>query len=137
MGYEIAVTAALAIYLYGVSVRDIRQRQIYNVTPFIVIMSAPLITSIPLTERLLGLAALFVPLFVASIRTDGFGMGDVKLCAAFGFLLGAVLSYIALVLALLCAAVFGKITNNKSLPLAPFLCGANMAAIILEVIIQC
>lgn len=64
-------------------------------------------------------------------------MGDVKLSAAFGFMLGTVSEFTALALALMCAVIFGKITKCKSLPLAPFICGANMAVIITEVCLRC
>lgn len=70
--------------------------------------------------------------------TNGFGMGDVKLCAAFGWVLGAFTEYCSLAVALTAAVVVGKITNNKLLPLAPFLSGAGMVAIIFkEVFISC
>ena len=54
------------------------------------------------------------------------------------YVLGAFTGYCSLAVALTAAVVVGKITNNKLLPLAPFLSGAGMAAIIFrEVLISC
>ncbi|MGN0679263.1 MAG: prepilin peptidase [Oscillospiraceae bacterium] len=137
MGYELSIFTALAAYLFGISVRDIRCRKILNVTPMVVIMASPFLTDIPFTERVLGLIAVFVPMLIVNIYTNGFGMGDVKLCAAFGFVLGTIPEYIALILALSGAVVVGKIKKHKSLPLAPFICIASMAVILMEVILKC
>lgn len=98
--------------------------------------------SLPLSSRLnrqkKSLFGLFLPLMAVNFLTNGFGMGDVKLCAAFGWVLGAFTGYCSLAVALTAAVVVGKITNNKLLPLAPFLSGAGMAAIIFrEVLISC
>lgn len=132
MGYELAVGAALVIYLFGISVRDIRYREILNITPLVLIMAAPFLTNIPFSDRVIGLTAVFIPLLLVNLLTNGFGMGDVKLCAAFGFMLGAVPEYIAAALALSAAVTVGKITGKKSLPLAPFICGAGMAILLCE-----
>lgn len=138
MGYEVTIFALTTIYLIGISIRDIRWREISNLAPVVLIMASPFLTIMPITERLIGLAAVFIPLLAVNLFTNGFGMGDVKLCAAFGFVQGAVTEYIALAIALTAAVIVGKITNNKSLPLAPFLCGAGMAAIIFkEALLKC
>ncbi len=138
MGYELAIITALIIYFSGISIQDIKRREISNSAPIILIMASPFITDIPLVESILGLIAVFVPLFIANITTNGFGMGDVKLCAAFGFVLGALAEYAAIALALSAAIFVGKITNKKSLPLAPFICSANLAVIFFtEVFLLC
>ena len=87
-------------------------------------------TNIQLPERILGLFGLLIPLAAVSVITNGFGMGDVKLCAAFGWTLGAFTAYCARAAALTAAGLAGKITHQKRLPLAPFLCGAGMAMIL-------
>ena len=92
---------------------------------------------VPLPERILGLFGLLIPLAAVSIITNGFGMGDVKLCAAFGWTLGAFTAYCALAAALTAAVLAGKITHQKRLPLAPYLCGAGMAAILIMEAFQC
>lgn len=136
MGYETAIITALTIYLFGISAQDIKYRKISNCAPIILIMSAPFICVIPFAQQIIGLAAVFLPLFAANILTDGFGMGDVKLCAAFGFITGAFAEYAALALALTTAIIIGKIKKIKSLPLAPFICTASMAVLIMEVFTQ-
>ena len=57
-------------------------------------------TNIQFPERILGLFGLLIPLAAVSVITTGFGMGDVKLCAAFGWTLGAFTAYCALAAAL-------------------------------------
>lgn len=138
MGYEVTLYALTAFYLFGISVQDVRWRKISNFAPLIIIMASPFISSTPLLERAVGLLGLFVPLIAVNVLTGGFGMGDVKLCSAFGWLLGALSEYCALAAALIAAVTVGKITKNKSLPLAPFICGASMAAVIFkEVLLRC
>ena len=136
MGYEIAIFSALCIYLFGISVKDVQCREISNCAPVILIMAAPFLSTIPLSQQIVGLLAVFIPLFAVNILTNGFGMGDVKLCAAFGFVLGTAGEYVALFLALLSAVIVGKITKKKSLPLTPFLCSASMTVLLLEVVLK-
>ena len=90
MGYELAVITMLTIYFFGISVRDIRYREISNAAPIILVLASPFLTIIPFSDRMIGLFAVFVPLLLVNIITNGFGMGDVKLCAAFGFVFGAI-----------------------------------------------
>lgn len=142
MGYQVTVFSLVAIYLFGISRQDIRRHEISNFAPVVLILASPFISTTPTVERIVGLFGLFLPLMAVNFLTNGFGMGDVKLCAAFGWVLGAFTGYcslaVALAVALTAAVVVGKITNNKLLPLAPFLSGAGMAAIIFrEVLISC
>ena len=117
------VFSLVAIYLFGISRQDIRRHEISNFAPVVLILASPFISTTPTVERMVGLFGLFLPL---------------KLCAAFGWVLGAFTGYCSLAVALTAAVVAGKITNNKLLPLAPFLSGAGMAAIIFrEVLISC
>lgn len=135
MGYQVTVFSLVSIYLFGISRQDIRCREISNFAPVILILASPFISTTPTVERFIGLFGLLLPLMAVNFLTNGFGMGDVKLCAAFGWLLGALYEYITLAVALALAVIVGKITDNKSLPLAPFLCGAGMVAIILKEVI--
>lgn len=138
MGYELTVYVLTAIYLAGISVQDIQRREISNAAPLVIVLASPFISSSTGAERIIGLFALLIPLAMVSIITNGFGMGDVKLCAAFGWTLGAVAAYGMLAAALFGAVVVCKVTKEKSLPLAPFISGAGMAAVILkEVILRC
>lgn len=132
------VFSLVAIYLFRISRQDIRCHEISNFAPVVLILASPFISAVPIAERILGLFGLLIPLAAVSIITNGFGMGDVKLCAALGWTLGAFTAYCALAIALTAAVVVGKITNTKLLPLAPFLSGAGLAAIIFkEVLISC
>lgn len=138
MGYEVTVFSLMVIYLFGISMQDIRWRRISNFAPMILIMASPFISSTSLLERVIGLFGLMIPLTAVNLLTNGFGMGDVKLCAAYGWMLGAYAGYCALAAALIGTVAVGKITKNKSLPLAPFINGAGMAAVIIkEVILRC
>jgi len=123
------VTLALFLLLVWVSVHDLRTRKIENyVHPFI--MDAGFfINNLTVTGRLAGAVICFVPLLVANILSkNGFGMGDVKLAGAFGFVLGvngglfAVIAGLSLML--LTAGVYQLCLKiKKAVPLAPFLCG--------------
>ncbi len=137
MGAELAVFTALVIYLTGISRTDIKTREISNFAPLVIIMSTPFLNMIPFTERLIGFFGVGLFLLAVNILTDGFGMGDVKLCAAFGFLLGAFVECIALVLALMVALICAKMKKINSLPLAPFLCSASMAALVITEVLKC
>lgn len=137
MGYELSVFVLTAWYLAKISAEDIRCRTISNFAPIFVIAASPFLSCTLLSERILGLLALLIPLFAVNVMTNSFGMGDVKLCAAFGWTLGAVWGYGALVFALAGAVFVGKITHKSSLPLAPFISFCGMAAIILKEMFLC
>lgn len=72
---------------------------------------------------LLGFALVPLPFFIAALKTDKMGGGDVKLMAACGFALGVTdglwMMIWGLLLALLWNAAFRR--GKNSLPLAPFL----------------
>ena len=98
----LTISVILAIYLTHISAEDIRTREISNFAPFIIIAASPFLNELSLSARITGLLALFITLFAANLIAD-IGMGDVKLCAAFGFALGAVPEFIAVLLALISA----------------------------------
>lgn len=121
------VLIILGIYLTRVSLNDTATREISNCAPIAVIMASPLISSLHPTERFIGLLAVFVPLFILSFILK-LGMGDVKLTAAFGFVIGAMPEYVALLSALIAAALINKfIKYQDGIPLAPYICLANLA----------
>lgn len=129
MGIDHAVFTLLCVYFFGISRQDVQRREISNCAPVVLILASPFVSTVPFPERILGLFGLLIPLAAVSVITNGFGMGDVKLCAAFGWTLGAFTAYCALAAAVLA----GKITHQKRLPLAPFLCGAGMAMILVHI----
>ncbi len=137
MGTELTIFTLLCVYFFGISRQDVQRREISNCAPVVLILASPFVSTVPFPERILGLFGLLIPLAVVSIITNGFGMGDVKLCAAFGWTLGAFTAYCALAAALTAAVIAGKITHQKRLPLAPFLCGAGLVTILLMEAFQC
>jgi leader peptidase (prepilin peptidase) / N-methyltransferase len=84
---------------------------------------------IPLETRGLGLIAMSLPMVITNvIREDSFGGGDIKMCGATGFLLGAPQMVAGSLLALLLAGIYSgvalllKIKKPKdSFALGPFL----------------
>ena len=95
--------------------------------------------SIPLESRGLGLLAMSLPMFLTNLlRQDSFGGGDIKMCGAAGFLLGAPHVIAGSLMGLLLAGVYGgivlllKIKKPKdTFPLGPFL-SAGFITIMLE-----
>lgn len=137
-GYDFTVFCLLSVYLFGISRKDILYHEISNFAPVILILSSPFVSSIPLSERILGLLGVFLPLVAVNVLTNGFGMGDVKLCAAFGWILGAYTEYCSLAAALTAAVIAGKFNHNNRLPLAPFISLSGMAALFIkEGILKC
>lgn len=122
----VTVLLILSVYLAKVSLQDIQYREISNCAPVVVMLAAPLLSELPLSERLIGLAGVFIPLLLLNLLLD-IGMGDVKLAAAFAFVIGAQ-EYAAIVIALAIALVANKIKKyDNGIPLAPYLCAANLA----------
>ena len=83
----------------------------------------------PFGLRCAGLFAIAAPMVLANlVRRESFGGGDIKLCGAAGFFLGAPTAAAGVLLALLLAGFYGsvalmlKVKNAKdSFPLGPFL----------------
>lgn len=128
----LTISVILTIYLTHISAEDIRTREISNFAPFIIVAASPFLNELSLSARITGLLALFITLFAANLIAD-IGMGDVKLCAAFGFALGAAPGFIAVLLALISAKIFAHIKKEQEMPLAPFICAANAVVFLLEV----
>lgn len=93
-------------------------------------VSCPVITAVPVGERLLGMVCVSLPmLFISVLTSGGFGGGDIKLLAASGFFLGARITLVSAVLALFLAGGYGafmlaakKMSRRSCLALGPFLC---------------
>ncbi len=77
---------------------------------------------IPLPERILGFLLPGASLLFCAVRYDGVGGGDVKMTAAMGFCFGLYGLAAILIFAFLPAFVYVKMTGQKSIPLAVFLC---------------
>jgi leader peptidase (prepilin peptidase) / N-methyltransferase len=95
---------------------------------------------LPLAMRGWGLVAMSLPmLFVNRIKEDSFGGGDIKMCGAVGFFLGAPLMMAGAMIGLLLAGVYGgivmflKIKKPKdSFALGPFLSFGFVAVMMAE-----
>lgn len=90
-------------------------------------------------ERLLGLAVTGVPLLLAAVLSHGgMGLGDFKLAAACGLVLGWKLGLTGLFFAIISAAVFGLVWAaatrrglKSAIPFGPFLAGGFLFALLL------
>ena len=85
--------------------------------------------AIPLVDRGFGLIAISLPMLFANVvREESFGGGDIKMCSATGFLLGASQMIFGALLALMLAGLYGGFTlvlkikkPQDSFALGPFL----------------
>jgi len=77
---------------------------------------------VPLLERILGFLLPGASLLFCAVRYDGVGGGDIKMTAAMGFCFGLYGLAAILIFAFLPAFVYVKVTGQKSIPLAVFLC---------------
>ncbi|MEM5780514.1 MAG: prepilin peptidase [Lawsonibacter sp.] len=69
-----------------------------------------------------GLLLLGLPLLACGLCSPtSMGGGDIKLCAALGFLLGPLMGGVLLLAALLAGTIYGAIRRENRVPLAPFL----------------
>lgn len=132
----LTIFTVLAVYLAHISAEDIRTRKISNFAPVIIISAGSFLNDISFFDRIIGLITVFSVMFLANVLAN-IGMGDVKLCAAFGFMLGAIPEFIAVLTALIAAKITGKITHENNLPFAPYICAANLAVYLLEVFLLC
>lgn len=86
-------------------------------------------------ERLIGAAAIALPMFLIGVFFSGFGFGDVKLMAACGLLMGWKLSLLAFILAAVAAAAVAAVKLLKKtakakerMAFGPFIAGGFTAA---------
>ena len=83
---------------------------------------------LPIVDRVIGLVAISIPMLLIAVLFGGMGMGDVKLLAVCGFLLGWKLILFAFLAASMSAAVYAvimmikKAAHRKSeIPFGPFI----------------
>lgn len=92
----------------------------------------------PLTERVVGIVSVSLPLLLITIAIPGaFGGGDIKLMAAAGIFLGWKWSLLAAFLAIVTGGVYGiwllatkKIERKGHFAFGPFLCGGMAVAVL-------
>jgi leader peptidase (prepilin peptidase)/N-methyltransferase len=93
--------------------------------------------NVKLTDRIIGFAAVSVPLFLLTLLVkDAFGGADIKLMAVCGFLLGWQLAILAFSLALLPGGLYAiflllksKENRNRRIPFCPYLCAGIAASL--------
>ena len=88
-------------------------------------------------DRVIGLFAISVPLYIIVLITGGMGEGDVKLFAVCGFLLGWKLILLTMLLSSIFAAVIGiilmvnkKATRKTELPYGPYIAFASIICLL-------
>lgn len=84
--------------------------------------------NLPLLDRIIGLFAVSLPLFLVFIFYGGMGFGDVKLFAVSGFLLGWKLILLTILVSSVLGAIFGitlilrkKAGGKSEIPFGPFI----------------
>ncbi len=94
--------------------------------------------SLPLLDRIIGLFAVSVPLLLIVIFIGGMGMGDVKLFAACGFLLGWKLILLTMLVSSVLAAIFGiylmitkKAGRKSEIPFGPYIAFAVIICLLI------
>lgn len=131
------------IMLYA-AVVDFKTRRIPDFVPAGILLCGVLrilsgLLTIP--ETAIGMFANGLPLLLFAVFAKSgkaMGGGDVKLCAALGFMLGFYSGYFVIALGLFFSLFYAKVTarqKNSSVPLAPFLSmgyGVVFITIILE-----
>ncbi|MCI9370889.1 MAG: prepilin peptidase [Lachnospiraceae bacterium] len=140
------------IFLVSSAIFDIQIRIIPNFIPLALLGAKIILVILQLIGKQITWSDMIVNLFVAiiciiillvisKITHDGIGMGDVKLLAAIGFVLGLELLWAVLLLSsLLCllVAIILLISKTKtlkdSLPFAPFIMFGYMISITLYIV---
>lgn len=115
-----------AVPLLWAAVSDYRKRIIPDWTWIVIlalgVISAFLLPAPALYERIAGFLLPGLCLLLLAVKFGGVGGGDIKLTAAMGFAFGLYSLAAILFLALLPACVYAKVTRQRSIPLAVFLC---------------
>lgn len=136
-------TAALGM----AAISDLKTRTVPNLAPLLLLAAgifhllAVSFTLHNLVSALLGSAIGGFPLLIMALFRGTIGGGDVKLAASAGFVLGWLLSYLALMAALFAFVLYGCFIQPKKegkkapgLPFAPFYAAAAFGAFVLPIL---
>jgi len=108
------------------AITDFRKRIIPDWTWIAIVLfggiSAFLLPYPTLPQRIVGFLLPGICLFILAIKYGGVGGGDIKLTSAMGFCFGLHGLAAILFFALPPAYLYSKVTRQKSVPLAVFLC---------------
>lgn len=115
-----------AVPLLWAAVTDYKKRIIpewtWTAILLIGIVSAIFLPELPLYERIAGFLLPGLCLMFLAMKYGGVGGGDIKLTAAMGFTLGLNTLAVILLFALFPAYIYARVTKQRSVPLAVFLC---------------
>lgn len=115
-----------AIPLLWAAVMDFKKRIIPDWTWIAILLtglaSAFSLPAPALYERIAGFLVPGLCLLFLAMKYGGVGGGDIKLTVAIGFAFGLNTLAAILLLAMLPACIYSRVTKQKSVPLAVFLC---------------
>lgn len=115
-----------AVPILWAAIMDYRKRIIPDWTWIAIlllgVMSAFILQYPTLLQRIAGFLLPGICLFFLALKYGGVGGGDIKLMAAMGFSFGLYGLAAILFFALIPALLYSKVTQQKSVPLAVFLC---------------
>ena len=120
------VLLCCAVPLLWAAVTDYAKRIIPDWTWIAILLiglvSAFFLPAPALYERIAGLLLPGLCLLFLAAKYGGVGGGDIKLTAAMGFAFGLNTLAVILLFALLPVCIYARVTKQKSVPLAVFLC---------------
>jgi len=131
--FDIAALSAflIAMLLLAIAVIDFKTMTIPDsllvVLAVIALLNIIFIHNITITERLIGLVCVSIPMLLLEITLGAFGMGDIKLMAVAGFLLGWQNTLLAMFIGIILAGIVGirilivKKGKEKKMPFGPYL----------------
>ena len=134
---------AFVIMLILVAIVDNWKMEIPNgfviIIAMIAIMAMVFQDDISLTNRLIGMVCVSLPLLIITmIIPNAFGGGDIKLMAASGFYLGWQLTLLSFLFAVLAGGIYGigllvtkKKERKEHFAFGPFLCGGMVISLFL------
>jgi len=131
--FDIAALSAflIAMILLAIAVIDFKTMMIPDsliiVLAVIALLNIIFIHNITITERLIGLVCVSIPMLLLAMTLGAFGMGDIKLMAVAGFLLGWQNTLLAMFIGIILAGIVGirilivKKGKEKKMPFGPYL----------------
>ncbi|MDR1067829.1 MAG: A24 family peptidase [Clostridiales Family XIII bacterium] len=139
---QIVLSLVVLAALTAISVVDIRKRRIPDLLNLALLVCGVaalwIVPSADIVSRLIGLFCVSVPLFIFAVAVKhSFGMGDVKLMAAAGFLLGWQHVLTAFAIGTILGGVYGAVmlilrkkSRTDSFAFGPCLAAGIFAALI-------
>jgi leader peptidase (prepilin peptidase)/N-methyltransferase len=139
LGWLTLTGFAIAVVLIAIAVIDWDHMIIPNglvIALIVPVMAAYFLNPDPdLVNRLIGIAVGALPLLILAVTLGAFGMGDVRLMAVAGFLLGWKCTLLALFLGVLLGGIVGIVktlrkTGQKEMAFGPYLCMGILIAML-------